>query len=469
MRCRVLVFALLAICALPRSFADDAVSRATALQAPDWLRDGLIYEVFPRAFSARGDFNGVTAQIDRLKALGVNVVWLMPIHPLGKEKAKGTIGSPYAVRDYDAIDPAYGTAEDFKRLVAAAHQRGMKVFIDIVANHTAWDSVLISKHADWYTHDSSGRIVPPNPDWVDVADLDYSKPALRDYMKGMLVRWARDFALDGFRLDYAAGVPRDFWESVRAELDRLRPGIVLLCESDEPSLLVRACEIDYGWDFYHTVSSAIAGQVPASDVRAIWEKAEAKYPRGALRLRFSDNHDQLRAAGNFGLPAALAASGLMYTLDGVPLLYNGMEVGDNTESAAPALFEKATIDWGMAERRPQVMPFYQALASMRRSHPALTRGAVRWLSNTDEKRVLTFERTVDKESLVVAVNLSSQPFSGRIEGVSGAYQEITPALAPAGAMSNSASQKAANPAVALPAVNLGPWQFRVFSRRVAPN
>ena len=159
--------------------ADGGAPVPLARQSPDWLRDGVIYEVFPRAFSPQGNFNGVTAQLDRLKDLGVNVVWLMPIHPTGKLKAKGTLGSPYAVRDYDAINADYGTAADFKRLIAAAHKRDMKVFIDIVANHTSWDSVLIDKHADWFVHDAAGRIVPPNPDWVDVADLDYSKPALR--------------------------------------------------------------------------------------------------------------------------------------------------------------------------------------------------------------------------------------------------------------------------------------------------
>ena len=152
--------------------AADVAPAAAARPSPDWLRDAVIYEVFPRAFSKEGNFKGVTAQLDRLKDLGVTVLWLMPIHPLGELKAKGTIGSPYAVRDYDAINPDYGTPDDLKRLVAAAHQRGMKVFIDIVANHTAWDSVLIGKHADWYTHDAAGQIVPPNPDWVDVADLD---------------------------------------------------------------------------------------------------------------------------------------------------------------------------------------------------------------------------------------------------------------------------------------------------------
>lgn len=437
--------------------ADGAAPVAVARQSPDWLRNGVIYEVFPRAFSPQGNFNGVTAQLDRLKDLGVNIVWLMPIHPIGRLKAKGTIGSPYAVRDYDAINPDYGTAEDLKRLVAAAHQRDMKVFIDVVANHTAWDSVLIEKHADWYMHDAAGRIVPPNPDWVDVADLDFGKPALRKYMTEMLVRWVRDYDIDGFRCDYASGVPTDFWESVRPALERARPGVVLLAEADNPALLRSAFDIDYAWDFYHVVSAAISGREPASNVRAVWERAAANYPRGALRLRFSDNHDQLRATGQAGLPAALAASALMFTLDGVPLLFNGMEVGDTVESSAPALFERAPIQWEMAERRPQVTSYYRGLAALRRAHPALTRGAVRWLRNDAEQRVLSFERTgpaVGKsESLVVVINLSSQRYTGLVEIEPGKYQDITPD-----------SEEGGRRAAALPAVFLEPWEFRVFSR-----
>jgi cyclomaltodextrinase len=457
------LLALTTLAATPLSRAADAAAPVSAARpSPDWLRDGVIYEVFPRAFSPSGDFKGVTAQLDRLKGLGVNVLWLMPIHPVGKLKAKGTLGSPYAVRDYDAIDPAYGTAEDLKQLVAAAHQRDMKVFIDIVANHTAWDSALISKHPDWYSHDSTGKIVPPNPDWVDVADLDWSRPALRQYMSGMMVRWLRDYGLDGFRCDYASGVPTDFWESVRPELDRVRPGlanpeIAMLAESDDPALLRSAFDIDYAWDFYHVMSDAVAGRKPASDVRAVWERAAAGYPRGALRLRFTDNHDQLRATGQAGLPAALAASAVMFTLDGVPLLYNGMEVGDTTESAAPALFERAPIQWEMAERRPQVTSYYRALATLRRAHPAFTRGPVRWLRNDAGERVLSFERTGPlegkSESLVVVVNLSSQSYTGLVEIEPGKYQDITPA-----------SKEGGRRAAALPAVFLGPWEFRVFSR-----
>jgi cyclomaltodextrinase len=447
MRARFAAF-VLGVLLLPLAAQADE-TRTNARQSPEWLRDGLIYEVFPRAFSAQGNFAGVTAQLDRLKDLGVNIVWLMPIHPIGKDKSKGTLGSPYAVRDYDAVNPEYGTADDFRKLVTAAHQRGMKVFIDVVANHTAWDSTLM-RHPDWYTHGSNGQIIPPNPDWVDVADLDYSSAGLRDYMKQMLVRWARDYGVDGFRCDYAAGVPRDFWESVRAELERVKPGIAMLAEADDPALVQKAFDIDYAWDFYHATMETLAGRAPASSIRATWERAEAAYPRGALRLRFSDNHDQMRTSGQAGLPAALAASALMFTLDGVPLLYNGMETGDTTESAAPALFEHMPIAWNMIERRPEVAGYYKALASFRRAHPALTRGAVRWLRNGDETRVVSYARTAAGESLVVVINLSSQNFAGVVDAGGGAFEDVTPG--------EHAERKT------LPAVFLGPWEFRVFRR-----
>jgi len=446
--CAIALLAFTTLTSLSVRAADAAP--ASARQSPEWLRDAVIYEVFPRAFSPTGDFKGVTAQLDRLKALGVTVLWLMPIHPMGKLKAKGTLGSPYAVRDFDAINPDYGTPNDLKQLVDSAHRRGMKVFIDIVINHTSWDSVLLEKHPDWYTHDSSGKIVPPNPDWVDVADLDWSRPALRQYMTGMLVRWLRDYGLDGFRCDYASGVPTDFWESVRPELDRVRPGLAFLAEADDPALLNKAFDIDYAWDFHHAMSEALVGTEPASNVRQVWQRAESRYPRGALRLRFSDNHDQLRTTGQAGLPAALAASAVMFTLDGVPLLYNGMEVGDTTESAAPALFERMPISWEMAERRPQVNSYYRALAALRHAHPALTRGSVRWLRNSDEARVLSYERGASGESLVIAVNLSSQPWSGLVDVPPGEYEDITPENA----------QRTA----ALPSLFLAPWQFRIFRR-----
>jgi len=180
----------------------------------DWVKSGVIYEVYPRQFSATGDFKGVEARLPDLQNLGVTVLWLMPVHPIGQLKKKGTIGSPYAVKDYYGVNPAYGTKVDLKRLVQSAHAHGMKVVIDIVANHTAWDSVLIKQHPDWFKHDAKGNIIYPH-DWTDIAWLDYSHAGLRTYMTDMLKYWLRDFDLDGFRCDVAGEVPTDFWENAR--------------------------------------------------------------------------------------------------------------------------------------------------------------------------------------------------------------------------------------------------------------
>lgn len=431
----------------PRDYSQQA-----ARSSPAWLHDGVIYEIFPRAFSPQGDFAGVTAQLDRLQQLGVNILWLMPIHPLGKLKGKGTIGSPYAVRDFYGIDPAYGTAADLRRLVDEAHERHLKVIIDIVANHTSWDSVMMA-HPDWYTHDAGGHIIAPNPDWTDVADLDYRNAGLRHYMQDMLVHWIRDFDLDGFRCDFAFGVPTDFWEPARAALSKVKPDIMMLAEADSPDLLSSAFDIDYSWKLYNALADVLQQGRPASTVREQWLADAAQYERGALRMRFSDNHDQHRAIARFGEPAALAADALMFTLDGVPMLYNGMEVGDSTESAAPALFEKLPVFWQSAELRPAFPRTVQQLIGLRRAHAALRDGDVHWLHNSDENRVLSFARRDSGEVLVVAINLSAQPFVGTTETDGGRYQDVTP------------GRDAADSS--LPALSLGAWEYRIFRRNSA--
>src|SRR5260370_35549448 len=190
--------------ALAQQPAKD-LSKLPARPARAWVRDSVIYQIFPRAFSAEGNFNGITAQFDRLKELGVTIIWLMPIHPIGQEKKKGAIGSPYAVRDYSVINPDYGTKEDLKKLISESHRRGMKVIIDIVANHTAWDSVLM-QHPDWYRHDASGKITYPY-DWFEIATLNYTNPQLRHYMTVMLKNCLREFYLAGCRWYIAGEIP----------------------------------------------------------------------------------------------------------------------------------------------------------------------------------------------------------------------------------------------------------------------
>jgi glycosidase len=428
------------------------------------VRDGVVYEIYPRAFSPEGNFNGVTARLDDLKDLGVNILWLMPIHPIGQLKKKGTIGSPYAVRDYYAINADYGTKADFKKLVAAAHQRNMKVIIDIVANHTSWDSVMM-KWPDFYEHDAKGQITYPH-DWSDVAELNYGNPKLRQYMTDMLKYWIREFDLDGFRCDVAEEVPTDFWENARAELDKIKPDIVMLAEGHKAELLLKAFDFDYSWPLHSVLTDALQGRKNASELRAAWEKEFGEWPRGSLHMRFSDNHDERRAIARFGEPAALAASALVFTLDGVPMLYNGMEAGDTTESGAPALFERLPIFWPIAQRRPEFPRFYKQMMALRRGSVALRGGAVEWLSNSDESRVLTYVRRAEGEELLVAINLSSRPFSGSVElGKRGPFMDVTPDIdSPLPPDAPAPERAARKRAVNLPALSLDAWGYRVFRR-----
>jgi glycosidase len=439
-------------------------SKETARSSRPWVRDGVLYEIFPRVFSPEGNFNGVTARLDELKNLGVTILWLMPIHPIGQVKKKGTIGSPYAVRDYYAINPDYGTKEDMKRLIAEAHRRGMKVIIDIVANHTAWDSVLM-KQADFYTRDASGKILPPVPDWADVADLNYDNPYLRDYMLEMLKYWLKEFDLDGFRCDVAGFVPTAFWESARTALERIKPDIIMLAEWDSPDLLVQAFDLDYAWPMHSALTEVLMGMKPATLLRQAWDDERKKFPRNALHMRFSDNHDERRAIARFGERGALAASALMFTLDGVPLLYNGMEVGDTAESGSPALFEKIPILWQIAERRPEFPRFYKQMIALRRESEALRRGETQWLHNSDESRVVTFSRRFGGEEILVAINFSNQPFVGLVEVGGASFADVTPDVQPPLPPDAPTPQRAARARItALPAITLDAWGFRIFRR-----
>ncbi|HXG91954.1 MAG TPA: alpha-amylase family glycosyl hydrolase [Blastocatellia bacterium] len=453
-RLKSFLTALLVLASLSNAAAQQArdVSRESARQSPAWVRDGIVYEIYPRAFSQEGNFKAITARVDDLKSLGVTILWLMPIHPIGQEKKKGSIGSPYAVRDYYAINDDYGSKDDLRRLITEAHRRGMRVILDMVANHTSWDSVLM-KHPDYYVRDASGRINYPH-DWSDVAELNYDNPKLRDYMIEMLKYWVREFDIDGYRCDVAGEVPTDFWERARAELEKIKPDIGMLAESEKPELLVKAFDFDYAWNFHNTLNEVMTGRAPASKFRQTWTEDRAKYPRGALRMRFSDNHDERRAIARFGERGALAASVLMFTLDGVPMLYNGMEVGDTTESGAPALFERLPVFWPIAERRPEFPRFYREIIALHKEHAALSNGNLVWLANSDPARVVTFSRRNDDEEIVVAINFSNRPFKGTVQTTNAAaFTEITPSL-----------KDSTDRGSRIAPLSLDAWGWRIFRR-----
>src|SRR5690554_5544415 len=216
-----------------------------------WSNDAVMYEVNVRQYTPEGTFDAFAEHLPRLKELGVEILWFMPIHPIGEKNRKGSLGSYYSIRDYKAINPEFGTLEDFKALVDKAHGMGFKVLLDFVANHTAWDHHWIETHLEWYTQDSLGNIVPPVADWSDVADLNFDNPDLRAEMLDALKYWVQEADIDGYRCDYAGGVPTDFWETARTELNKIKPVFMLAEDQDNLDLLNHAFECNYSWTIHH--------------------------------------------------------------------------------------------------------------------------------------------------------------------------------------------------------------------------
>jgi len=385
-----------------------------ARKSPDWLKRSVVYEIFPRNFSQAGDLNAITARLDELNDLGVNLLWLMPINPIGEKMKKGSIGSPYCIRDFYAINPDYGTTNDFRRLVEEAHKRGLKVIMDIVAGYTAWDSVLM-EHPEFYQKDAAGRIISPNPDWTDVAGLNYENQDLRRYMIDMMRYWLTDFGVDGFRCDVAYTVPIEFWEAARVELEKVNPQLIILADAgSRPALLSKAFDMDYSWNLDYALSEVMSDVKPAYFIKQSWEHARQQFPKGALHLLFSDNHPQPRAVARYGVNGALAGQILLLTMDGVPLFYNGMEVGDATESADPALFEKMPVFWHPSGR-PLLRDTYRDLIKLRKQSPAFYDGEVVWLQNTASDAIVSFLRREAEDEYLVLINLSSHRVTGSVE------------------------------------------------------
>ena len=414
---------------------------------PAWVPSAVVYEVNFSVFSPSGDLRGVEARLPKLQRLGVTTIWLMPINPVGLVKS---FGSPYCVRDYFDINPSLGTAADLHSLVRAAHTRRMKVILDIVANHTSWDNALITSHPEWYKHDAQGNIVSPRPDWKDVAGLNYKNPALRVYMAGVLTYWLRAFDVDGFRCDSAGLVPTSFWETASAEAKKVKPDMLMLAEGDQPDLQNRAFDLDYDWPLLGGIHAVLTKGDPATRLQTILEGEHTRYPARALHMQISDDHDEERATVKYGPRGALAASALMLTLDGVPLLYNGMEVGDTGQK--PIAWEGA--------RQAETFRFYQKMLALRRTHSALQQGETQWLTNTDPTHLLTYVRRGGGEEFLVALNLSDKPMTATINGAVGVrgWRDVTPGQQTPG--TTESLKSTAPPTLALEA-----YGFRLFQRR----
>jgi glycosidase len=230
------------------------------LSHPDWSRNAVIYQINTRQFTPEGTFRAARAELPRLKELGVDILWLMPVHEIGVQNRKGTLGSPYSVRDYYSVNPEFGTMEDLRAFVDEGHAQGMHVILDWVANHTAWDNPLVTEHPDWYDRDWKGEYHPtPWWDWSDIIDLDYDQPGLRRYMTEAMVYWVREAGIDGFRADVAGYVPLDFWENVRRELDAIKP-VFMLAEWDQRDVHARAFDATYAWGWNNALHDVTMGR-----------------------------------------------------------------------------------------------------------------------------------------------------------------------------------------------------------------
>jgi glycosidase len=378
------------------------------LEHPEWSKNASIYQINLRQFTVKGTFRAAETHLPRLKALGVDILWLMPIHEIGIKNRKGTLGSPYSVKDYYSVNPEFGNLEDLKHFVTLAHQQGFRVILDWVANHTAWDCNLVDSHPEWYVRDWKGDFRPtPWWDWQDIIDLDYNNPSVREYMTQALKYWVLEADIDGYRCDVAGFVPTDFWNQARTELDAIKP-VFMLAEWESRDLHSEAFDMTYAWSWYDAVHQVTMGKADLNSLFVYYSWNEKAFPKDSYRMTFVSNHDKNAWEGtefeNFadGLEAAIVLS---VVGEGLPLIYNGQEAG-NTKRLE--FFEKDPIVW----REHSLADLYQKLLALKKQNTALWNG--RWgarmihVPNSVPARVFSFVRQNDLEKIFVVLNFSGQ-------------------------------------------------------------
>lgn len=383
------------------------------IKHPQWSRDAAIYQINTRQFTDEGTFAAAERHLPRLKELGVDILWLMPIHKIGAVNRKGSLGSPYAVQDYYSVNPEFGDLDDFKHFVAAAHAHGFHVILDWVANHSAWDSNLVGEHPEWYIRDYKGDFRPtPWWDWLDIIELDFEQPALRKYMTDALKYWVTETDIDGFRCDVAGFVPGDFWSQARKELDAIKP-VFMLAEWEARDLHEAAFDMTYAWSWYDAVHNVTMGNADLSSLFVYYSWNEKAHPADIMRMLFVSNHDKNAWEGtefeNFGagLEAAIVLS---VVSEGMPLIYNGQEAGN---ARRLAFFERDPITW---QEHP-LGDLYKRLLALKKQNSALWNG--KWgarmvrVFNSAPMQVLSFVRRDERNKLFVVINFS--PVAQRVE------------------------------------------------------
>jgi glycosidase len=427
------------------------------IQHPEWSRNATIYQINQRQFTEAGAFRAAETHLPRLKELGADILWLMPINPIGVKNRKGSLGSPYAVRDYLAVNPEFGDLADLQHFVRAAHALGMYVIVDWVANHTAWDNPLVSEHPEWYTRDWKGDFRPsPWRDWEDVIDLDYSQPGLREYMTEALKYWVRVADIDGYRCDVAGFLPLDFWNQARKELDAIKP-VFMLAEWEGRDMHAEAFDMCYGWSWYDFMHQIAIGRADLNNLSVYYSHNEKEYPADSMRMLFVSNHDKNSWEGTefeqFGdaLEATIVLSAVS---EGMPLIYNGQEAG-NTRRLA--FFEKDPIQW----KSHPMSEFYKTLFALKHENTALWNG--KWgarmvqVTNNAPTQVLSFVRQNERDKVFAVLNFSAQ--SQTVTFKDGPHHGTYIDLFSKERVIADASSK----------FELKPWGYRVLVRSVSSN
>jgi glycosidase len=417
-----------------------------------WTRNATLYQVNTRQFTREGTLRAAEKELPRLAGMGVGILWLMPIHPIGEAKRKGTLGSPYAVRDYRAVNPELGSLQDLRSFVASAHRLGMHVILDWVGNHTSWDNVLLASHPDWYARDRQGKPHPtPWYDWDDIIDLDYGQPGLRRYMADAMVYWVKEADIDGYRADAAGLVPLDFWEDVASRLRAIKP-VFLLAEWESRDLHARAFDATYAWSWWDTMKNIAEGKQDATALHTYYAWNEKFYPAQAYRLLGTTNHDKNAWEGTefetFGA-AVEAAAVFSFVSSGMPMIYNGQEAGNHKRLA---FFERDPIAW-------QGSPWdalYRKLIALKKDNRALWNGVdggtMRQVRNGDEKRLFSFVRESGGQQVFAVFNFSAQTVDTVFgdDGEQGAWRDF----ADGAAVTVGPDTR----------FTMGPWSYRVLVR-----
>lgn len=391
---------------------------------PEWSASTNIYEVNIRQYTPEGTFNAFTEHLPRLQEMGVDVLWFMPIQPIGVERRKGELGSYYSISDYRGINPEFGTHDDFHDMVLKIHEFGMKVIIDWVPNHTAWDHVWMYEHPEFYYIDpetgeiSNGRDDHNRAtDWTDVAELDYANPEVHHFMMEDMRFWIEEHDIDGFRCDMAGGQTSDFWRRTIQELRMAKPDIFMLAESNFPAMHDFGFNASYAWEFHHLLNKVAQGEAPVSEIEQYINFDAKRFPADAMRMMFIDNHDENSWNGTvesrLGLNAHAAFALALTMPNSLPLIYSGQEVGLNHSLE---FFKRDTIDWN----GPSQADFYAKMLELKSSQPALRNGG--WGGayhriEVSHPRCFAVGRHLEGNTVVTLVNFSSEDLTVNMSGV----------------------------------------------------